>query len=71
MAKLREELDTWSEQGSKQDHERLPSFNEDSFVNSTSQDEVQYLKAIVNKLQEEKQHWSKNVNEQYFLVFEL
>jgi hypothetical protein len=59
---LREELDSWNEHGSKHDRERLPSFNEDSFVNSTSQDEVQYLKAIVNKLQQEKQQWSKNVN---------
>ena len=66
---LREELDSWNEHGSKHDRERLPSFNEDSFVNSTSQDEVQYLKAIVNKLQQEKQQWSKNVNENDNLLF--
>ncbi|XP_028396322.1 thyroid receptor-interacting protein 11-like isoform X2 [Dendronephthya gigantea] len=58
-AQLREQLETWKEHGSKQPHERLPSFNEDSFVESTSQDEVQYLKSLVNKLQEEKQQWSK------------
>lgn len=56
----------WKEHGSsKQDrHERIPSFNEDSFVESTNHDEVQYLKAIVSKLQEEKKLWIKSVSEQ-------
>ncbi|CAB4006681.1 Hypothetical predicted protein, partial [Paramuricea clavata] len=60
VVQLREQLESWKEHGSKRDRERVPSFNEDSFVDSKSQDEVQYLKAIVNKLQEEKQQWSKN-----------
>ena len=68
VVQLREELEVWKEHGPKQDRVRLPSFNEDSFVDSTSQDEVQYLKAIVSKLQQEKQQWSKNVNEQYLGV---
>ena len=68
---LREELEVWKEHGPKQDRVRLPSFNEDSFVDSTSQDEVQYLKAIVSKLQQEKQQWSKNVNEQYLYIWVL
>ena len=63
VVQLREQLESWKEHGCKRDRERVPSFNEDSFVDSTSQDEVQYLKAIINKLQEEKQQWSKNVNE--------
>ena len=65
VVQIREQLETWKEHGPKQDRERIPSFNEDSFVDSTSQDEVQYLKAVINKLQEEKQQWSKNVNEQF------
>lgn len=57
---LREHLESLKEQNTQQ--ERLPSFSEDPFVNgSNHEDQVEYLKALISKLQEEKKAWTKNV----------
>lgn len=64
VMKLREQLESLTEHDSpKQDRERVLSFTEHSFVDSTSHDEVQCLKSVLSKLQQEKQQSNKSVND--------
>lgn len=58
---LREQLELLKEQNTRQDRERFPSFGEDSFVSGSSHEEIQHLKAIIDKLQAEKKALTKKV----------
>ncbi|XP_046847916.1 thyroid receptor-interacting protein 11-like isoform X2 [Xenia sp. Carnegie-2017] len=58
---LRHQLESAKELANKDDHaQHQPSFSEEQIFEGTSHEEVEYLKAIIKKLQDEKQQWNKN-----------